>query len=88
LVPCFQNQQEKIPINGDLFSLYNSVSWKETFSVVGRYPFCEHCTIECNFGFSYWNRLRENILLQNLSYLKNVMVYRTLQRDLKKRQMK
>ena len=88
LIPCFQNQQEKIPINGDLFSLYNSVRWKEAFSVAGRYPFCEHCTIECNFGFSYWNRLWENIFLQNLSYIKNAMVYRTLQRDQKKRQGK
>jgi MoaA/NifB/PqqE/SkfB family radical SAM enzyme len=84
LIPCFQNQQDKIPINGDLFSLYNSDRWKEAFRNGGRYPFCEHCSIECNFGFSYWNRLVENIFLQNLSYIKNVMVYRTVKKDLKK----
>jgi MoaA/NifB/PqqE/SkfB family radical SAM enzyme len=85
LIPCFQNQQQKLPLNGNLFSVYNSSRWNEAFSNVGRYPFCEHCSIECNFGLSYWNRLSENFFLQNLSFLKYAMVHRTIRNDETKR---
>ena len=85
LVPCFQNQQQKLPLHGDLFSVYNSSKWNEAFSKVGRYPFCEHCSIECNFGLLYWNRLSENFFLQNLSFLKYAMVHWTIKKDKRKK---
>jgi len=80
LAPCFQKQQQKIPINQNLFSIYNSPIWDETFTMAGKYPFCDHCSIECNFGLSYWNRLSEGFILQNLSFLKNAIVYRTIRK--------
>jgi MoaA/NifB/PqqE/SkfB family radical SAM enzyme len=87
LVPCFQNQKQKLPLHGDLFSLYNSSNWIEAFSNVGRYPFCEHCSIECNFGLSYWNRLSEHFFLQNLTFLKYEIVHWSIQKDKSKKKL-
>lgn len=80
LVPCFQHQQKKLPINGKLHQLYLSELWNDSFQNAGKYNFCDHCSIECNFGLSYWNRLRESFLLQNLSHLKNMMVFWNLKK--------
>jgi MoaA/NifB/PqqE/SkfB family radical SAM enzyme len=81
LIPCFQNQQQKISIQGELFSVYNSLKWNEAFSNAGRYLFCEHCSIECNFGLSYRNRLFEHFFLQNLTFLKYAIVHLSIKRD-------
>jgi len=85
LVPCFQHHQRKLPLGQGLFSLYHSSAWDATFSQAGKYPFCAHCSIECNFGLSYLSRLRENFLLQNLSFIKYAMVQRSVSNDRKKR---
>lgn len=72
-IPCFHRYVKKVNINGDLFSLFNSSEWDNLFKDVGRYDFCDHCTIECYFGLSYWDRVRRYFFKQNLSFLKDAI---------------
>ena len=72
-VPCAHKNIQRIPINGQLYSLYNSEKWNQYFGKVGTYDFCNHCTIDCYFGMSYFSRLRHYFIKQNLTYLKNAI---------------
>jgi len=72
-IPCFHRHVKKVNIDGDLFSLFNSSEWENLFKDAGRYEFCDHCTMECYFGLSYWDRLRRYFFKQNLSFLKDAI---------------
>ncbi|MHA1190769.1 MAG: radical SAM protein [Promethearchaeota archaeon] len=70
-IPCTHKHIEIIKINGKLFSLYQSKEWNQLFKNAGTYDFCNHCTIDCYFGMSYFDRLNPYFIKQNLTYLKN-----------------
>ena len=72
-IPCAHRFIERIPINGKLISLYKSEKWNHFFRKAGTYDFCNHCTIDCYFGMSYFNRLGRYFIKQNLTYLKNAI---------------
>jgi MoaA/NifB/PqqE/SkfB family radical SAM enzyme len=72
-IPCFHRHLKKIKINGNLHSLYNSKEWIKMFEGVGRYDFCQHCTIDCYFGLSYWDRVGQYFLKQNISFFKDLV---------------
>ena len=73
IVPCAHNYIERVPINGELYSLYVSKKWNELYSQIGRYDFCKNCTIDCYFGMSYLDRLGQYFIKQNLTFFKNVI---------------
>ncbi len=70
-IPCTHRAIKKYKIENNLLSVYNSKTWNELFSNVGRYKFCNHCTIDCYFGMSYLDRLDHYFIKQNLTFLKN-----------------
>ena len=72
-IPCSHRYIEKIKINGELYSLYKSKKWYQYFKNTGTYDFCDHCTIDCYFGMSYFDRLPNYLIKQNLTYLKNLI---------------
>lgn len=76
--PCFFRTTKKVQINGKLLSLYNSSKWGDLFRNAGKYDFCEHCTFECYFGLSYWDRVLgfdSNIYKQNLTIIKDTVEF-------------
>ncbi|KYK31990.1 MAG: hypothetical protein AYK22_00070 [Thermoplasmatales archaeon SG8-52-3] len=73
IIPCTHNYNKKIKIDGKLHTLYNSKEWYQLFEKAGKYNFCNHCTIDCYFGMSYFNRLPNYFFKQNLTYLKNLI---------------
>jgi len=72
-IPCAHRYIEKIKINRKLYSIYRSEKWFEYFKNAGTYDFCSHCTIDCYFGMSYFDRLPDYFIKQNLTYLKNLI---------------
>jgi MoaA/NifB/PqqE/SkfB family radical SAM enzyme len=72
-IPCFHRAVNRVKINGNLFSIYESSKWDELFKKAGRYDFCNHCTIDCYFGLSYRDRVFKYFFKQNLSHLKNTL---------------
>ena len=75
LIPCFHQCRNKVKINGTLLSLFRSKEWKEYFRNNGTFDFCNHCTIDCYFGYSYWDKIGKGFLKENLSMLKNLIEY-------------
>jgi len=75
-IPCFHKSIKRIKIDGELYNIYNSDKWKEYFKNVGRYDFCNHCTIDCYFGLSYRDRILRYFLKQNLTYFKTLLELR------------
>ena len=55
-IPCSHKYLKRIPIHGNLFSLYKSKKWNQFFGKAGTYDFCKNCSIDCYFGMSYFNR--------------------------------
>ena len=47
VLPCYHLGQQKFPIEGRLFDLYNSSEVQRLASLEGRLPQCEGCTINC-----------------------------------------
>jgi MoaA/NifB/PqqE/SkfB family radical SAM enzyme len=47
LLPCYHLGLEQLPINGDLFKIYQSGKVQKLIALEGRYPQCEGCTINC-----------------------------------------
>jgi len=58
-VPCFSKRLKNIKINNNLFEIYQSDQWKQSFQDAGKYDFCEHCSIDCYFGLSFLDRIDE-----------------------------
>jgi len=72
-IPCFHKHFTRVKINKNLFSLFNSGEWIRMFENAGRYEFCQHCSIDCYFGLSYWDRVGRYFFQQNLSYFKDLL---------------
>jgi len=72
-IPCFHKNIKRVKINGNLYNLYKSDKWKDMFKNAGKYDFCEHCTIDCYFGLSYFDRLGKYFFKQNLTYIKGTI---------------
>jgi MoaA/NifB/PqqE/SkfB family radical SAM enzyme len=70
LIPCFHHYLKKIKINGRLLSIFNSKEWKELYNNNGRYDFCNHCSIDCYFGLSYFDKIKRGFFKENLTMLK------------------
>ena len=47
ILPCYHLGIESIPIEQNLFELYQSPSVQQLIEMEGRYPACEGCTINC-----------------------------------------
>lgn len=47
LLPCYHLGIDAIPINNDLFNLYNSEKVVDLIKLEGKYPQCEGCAINC-----------------------------------------
>ncbi|WP_019947563.1 radical SAM protein [Hymenobacter aerophilus] len=47
VLPCYHLGEQKFPIEGRLFDLYNSAEVKQLAALEGRLPACEGCTINC-----------------------------------------
>jgi MoaA/NifB/PqqE/SkfB family radical SAM enzyme len=47
VLPCYHLGQQKFPIQGQLFELYNSPDVRRLAALEGRLPQCEGCTINC-----------------------------------------
>ncbi|MEO1052135.1 MAG: radical SAM protein [Bacteroidota bacterium] len=47
VLPCYHLGEEKIPIEGKLYQLYNLPKTKELIALEGKHPKCEGCTINC-----------------------------------------
>jgi MoaA/NifB/PqqE/SkfB family radical SAM enzyme len=78
LIPCFHKCEKKIPIQGNLYSLFKSKEWSTYHKKAGHNEYCRHCSIDCYFGLSYWDKIRYNFIKANLTQLKNIIEnYRT-----------
>jgi len=73
LTPCFHKYQKKIKINNNLLSLFQSKEWNTYYSNAGRFDFCNHCSIDCYFGLSYWDKIRNGFFKANLTQLKTMI---------------
>jgi hypothetical protein len=47
VLPCYHLGEQKFPINGRLYTLYNSGEVQGLAALEGRLPQCEGCTINC-----------------------------------------
>ena len=47
VLPCYHLGQQKFPVEGRLFELYNSAEVQRLAALEGRLPPCEGCTINC-----------------------------------------
>lgn len=47
VMPCYHLNKKAIPINNQLYHLYNSEEVQKLIAWEGRYPECEGCTINC-----------------------------------------
>jgi len=69
-VPCFHKVIKKVKIEKDLYSFYHSESWKKLFSQVGRYDFCEGCTVPCYLGASPLDKIDQYFFQEILTTMK------------------
>ena len=75
LIPCFHHCMKKVRINGNLLSIFYSKEWIDLYQNNGRYNFCNHCSIDCYFGLSYFDKIKRGFLKENLTMLKNLVEY-------------
>jgi MoaA/NifB/PqqE/SkfB family radical SAM enzyme len=47
VLPCYHLGEQKFPINGQLFDVYNAPATQRLAALEGRLPQCEGCTINC-----------------------------------------
>ena len=47
VLPCYHLGEQKFPIDGKLFDLYNAPETQRLAALEGRLPACEGCTINC-----------------------------------------
>ncbi|MFD2785316.1 radical SAM protein [Hymenobacter rubripertinctus] len=47
VLPCYHLGEQKFPVQGRLFDLYNSAEVQQLAALEGRLPQCEGCTINC-----------------------------------------
>lgn len=73
LLPCFHHCRKKIKIAGNLLSLFYSDDWVTWFQNNGSYDFCRNCSIDCYFGYSYWDKIQRGFLKENLTMFKNII---------------
>ncbi|NUQ80053.1 MAG: radical SAM protein [Bacteroidetes bacterium] len=53
LLPCYHFNNQKIPLNGNLFEIRKSETVREAEKKQGRYDFCQGCTVNCYFEPSF-----------------------------------
>lgn len=75
LIPCFHKYQKKIKISKNLLSIFQSKDWNTYYSNAGQYDFCNHCSIECHFGLSYWDKMRNGFFKANLTQFKTMIEF-------------
>jgi MoaA/NifB/PqqE/SkfB family radical SAM enzyme len=72
LTPCFHKCERAIPLNGNLLSLYQSGDWPLIHKDAGKKDYCRHCTIDCYFGLSYWDKIHHGFFKATLTGLKDL----------------
>jgi len=70
VLPCYHLGIESIPIQDNLFSLYQSEQVQKIKEMEGRFPGCEGCTVNCYFQPSFTVNLNQYWLLAAPSALK------------------
>lgn len=73
LIPCFHKCEKTIKLNGNLYSLFQSKDWPSYHKNAGRMEYCKHCSIDCYFGLSYWDKIHYNFFKANLTQLKTLI---------------
>ncbi len=53
VLPCYHFGLEKLPIEGNLYSLWHSDTVKGHQAMEGRHPICKGCTVNCYFEPSF-----------------------------------
>jgi MoaA/NifB/PqqE/SkfB family radical SAM enzyme len=59
ILPCYHLGIKSLPINDDLYALWNSVAVQKTIKKEGRLPECEGCTINCYMQPSFATSLNK-----------------------------
>ena len=59
MLPCYHLGLEEIPIQNNLYQLYNSSRVKELIKMEGRYKQCEGCTVNCYMQPSFATNLNK-----------------------------
>ena len=72
-IPCLHRNIKRIKIDGNLLSIYKSKKWNDYFKNVGRYKFCQNCTIDCYFGLTYIDRVIGYPIKQNITSIKDLI---------------
>ena len=75
ITPCFYHSNRTIPLHGRLYDIFASSEWDAIFNQVGRYEFCQHCTVDCYFGMSYWDKIRWGFTKATIAEIKNDLEY-------------
>ena len=70
ILPCLHKCERTIRITDNLSSMFFSKEWSFYHHDAGRMEFCKHCTIDCYFGLSYWDKIRYSFFKANLSLFK------------------
>lgn len=70
VLPCYHLGLDSIPINNDLFNLYNSENVQRMKTLEGRLPGCQSCTVNCYMQPSFTVNLNKYWFLAAPSSLK------------------
>ncbi len=70
VLPCYHLGLEALPINGQLYALWQSQIAQEAISLQGKHAACEGCTINCYMQTSFASRLNKYFFLALPSTLK------------------
>ena len=70
LLPCYHQAFKRVPINGDIYAAYTSAEVQEMAAQVGKWDFCQNCTIWCYMGPSFLHKVDGYFFLYAYSMLK------------------
>jgi MoaA/NifB/PqqE/SkfB family radical SAM enzyme len=70
LLPCYHKTVHRIPIQNQLYGIFQSGRLRTFQKKEGRYSFCENCTISCYFDPSFTYGIDDYFLLSQISKVK------------------
>lgn len=70
LLPCYHKAVKRIPIQGNLWYLFNSMEVHHLKKMEGRFTFCSGCAISCYFDPSFAYGFDDYFLLSQISKMK------------------
>lgn len=76
LLPCYHLSTQGIPIEDDLFGVYNSRAADEAKRMEGRYDFCAGCAVYCYMRMSLFKKYPVDSVRSAVHYVKERLRYR------------